>query len=150
MKALLKRFLLVPLILSQLFFLPGSVLIANAAENGTPGHIIPDCNQGVNSDGQFTNSSGVEDACDFEDLLQLVRNLIRFMALYLTAPALTIAIAYAGALLLFSGGGNEGKRKEAKDVFEKVILGLIAMVAAWFIVEAIYTGLGYGGFLQFS
>lgn len=150
MKKSLLSILFVPILILQLFAMPS---LALAADNGTPGHIIPDCNRGVVQSGehigQLANSQGEYDPCDFEDLIQLIRNIIRFIVLYLTAPALTIGFAYAGFLLLTSGG-NSGKRGQAKDMLGKVAMGLVAMIAAWFIIEAIYSGLGYGGFLQFS
>ncbi len=145
----LKNLLIVPMIFMQLFAMPS---LALAVDNGgSPGNIIPTCNQDIYGEGHtpISQIGQFEDPCDFEDFIQLIRNVIRFIVLYLTLPALVLAIAWAGFLILTSGG-NAGKRTEAKDVLLKVVMGLIFMIGAWFIVEMIYSGLGYGGFLQFT
>jgi len=129
--------------IAAIFFVLSPV-VSFAQTGGTPGNIIPDCNQTINeTTGQFDNP------CDFQDLLQLLRNIIRFVVFYLTLPALTLAIGYAGFLLVTSMG-DPGKRTNAKDILVSVAIGLFFMFAAWFIVEAIYSGLGYGGFLDFG
>ena len=139
------------MILMQFFVVPLSTLAVTVPADGSPGNIIPNCNQEVWGAGHTPVSEigHFKDACDFEDFLQLLRNVIRFIAMYLTAPAIVIAITYVGFLLMVSGA-DTGKRKEAKDVFLKVILGLVAIIGAWLIIETIYTSLGYGGFLQFN
>ena len=124
---------------------------AFAQAAGTPGNIIPSCNQDIypGTHPVISERGHFMEPCGFKHLLQLIRNVIRFIVLYLTGPALTVAIAYAGFLLLTSGG-DTGKRKDAKGIFGKVAMGLIFMIGSWFIIEAIYSGLGYGGFLQFT
>jgi hypothetical protein len=127
-----------------ILFFAVSPVVSFAQTGGTPGNIIPDCNQTINATtGQFDNP------CDFQDLLQLLRNIIRFVVFYLTLPALTIGIGYAGFLLLTSMG-DSGKRNNAKDILVSIAIGLFWMFTAWFVVEAIYSGLGYGGFLDFG
>jgi hypothetical protein len=133
-------------ILLQMIFVPLSAL---AQAPGTPGNIIPTCNNSVSPDGEFLNANQEVDACDFEDLLELLRNVIRFLSLFLLLPALTVVFLYAGVMLLLSAG-NPSKRQDAKRAIEYAVWGLLAMIGAWFIIEGIYTGLGYGGFLDFG
>src|SRR3989338_2016494 len=46
------------------------------------------------------------------------------------------AFAYAGILLLTSGG-SEGKKDEAKKIFTKVLIGYLWILGAWVIVYTI-------------
>jgi hypothetical protein len=144
MQTIIKKTILIPLIAMQMFFIPAVVFAAT---------IIPDCNQVIETSGdnkgQFIIENGVSTACNFGHFLELLSNLIRFIALNLTAPAIAVAIAYAGFLIMTSGG-DTGKRKEAKEIFVKVGLGLMFIIGAWVLVHALYSGLGYGGFLQFT
>jgi hypothetical protein len=140
MKNLIQKIFLIPLLALQLFVFPVS---ATAQVIVSPGNIIPDCNTAIDQNGHFT------DECNFGHFILLIRNLIGFVAAYLMAPAIAAAIAYSGFLFLASAANPE-KRKEAKGVLGKVILGVFFVLGAWFIVEAVYSGLGYSGFLQFN
>ncbi|MFT5360119.1 MAG: hypothetical protein ACI88L_000601 [Candidatus Paceibacteria bacterium] len=139
MKTIIKKTILIPLIAMQMFFIPAVVFAAT---------IIPDCNNVVIQAG-LPNAGQFVTACNFGHFLELLSNVIRFIALNLTAPAIAVAIAYAGFLIMTSGG-DTGKRKEAKEIFVKVGLGLMFIIGAWVLVHALYSGLGYGGFLQFT
>jgi hypothetical protein len=142
MKNLIQKTFLIPLLALQLFVFP---VPATAQVIVSPGNIIPDCNTAIDQEGHFVE--GTE--CNFGHFILLIRNLIGFVAAYLMAPAIAAAIAYSGFLFLASAANPE-KRKEAKGVLGKVILGVFFVLGAWFIVEAVYSGLGYSGFLQFN
>lgn len=73
--------------------------------------------------------------CDFNDLITLAQNLITDLIIISTFLA-AIAFAYAGFLLLTSGG-NEGRRKDAKTVFIKVLIGYLWILGAWLLVYTI-------------
>ncbi len=83
-----------------------------------------------------------EDMCTFEHVLQLIENIINFSLNYLFFPLFVIAIVYAGYLLMTSGD-NPGKRKQAKEIFINILIGLVVVLAAWLIVKLILVGLGY-------
>src|SRR3989344_5124827 len=73
--------------------------------------------------------------CTFAKLVELVQNLITAMVVISTFLA-AAAFAYAGILLLTSGG-SEGKKDEAKKIFTKVLIGYLWILGAWVIVYTI-------------
>jgi len=83
-----------------------------------------------------------EDPCTFEHVLQLIENVINFSLNYLFFPLFVIAVVYAGYLLMTSGD-NAGKRKQAKDIFVNILIGLFFVLASWLIIKLILVGLGY-------
>ncbi len=74
-------------------------------------------------------------ACTFNHLITLTQNLITDLIILSTLLA-TIAFAYAGLKLLTSGG-NESARKEATDIFLKVLKGYLWILGAWLLVYTI-------------
>ena len=84
------------------------------------------------------------DPCGFSHLILLVQNLITDLIVISTFLA-TAAFAYAGFLLLTSGGSESGKTK-AKDVFRKVLIGYLWILGAWVIVYTISRALLNTGF----
>jgi len=84
-----------------------------------------------------------EPACDFDQLVIMAGRIIRFLIIIGSSLG-AVAFAYAGWLYLTSGG-NPGKVTSAKDIFIKVVLGFIFMLAAWLIVSLILNTLGYQG-----
>ncbi|MFZ2072162.1 MAG: hypothetical protein WAV10_00550 [Minisyncoccia bacterium] len=83
-----------------------------------------------------------EGGCGFAELICLVNNFIQFILFRMAVPIAAIMFAYAGILLIFSGG-DTSKRSKAKSIFANVAIGLIIAIAAWLIVETILTLLGY-------
>ncbi len=75
--------------------------------------------------------------------MTLINRVINFLLFYSVILA-TISIAYAGFLML-SSGGNSSKVEEAKSIFTKVIFGFIFAFLAWVIVHFILTTLGVTG-----
>src|SRR3989344_4357409 len=74
-------------------------------------------------------------ACGFSDLVVLLQNLITNLVVISTFLA-TAAFAYAGFLLLTSGG-NESAKTKAKDIFLKVLKGYLWILGAWLLVYTI-------------
>jgi hypothetical protein len=52
--------------------------------------------------------------------------------------------AYAGLLLVLSGGASE-KRTKAKNVFTNVAIGLVLAAAAWLIIHTVLSIVGFDG-----
>ncbi|MSR87563.1 MAG: hypothetical protein EXS69_00075 [Candidatus Zambryskibacteria bacterium] len=73
--------------------------------------------------------------CDFAKLIELAKVLINDMVVLSTLLA-AMVFAYAGFLLLTSGG-NEGDKTKAKDMFFKVLKGYLWILAAWLVVYTI-------------
>ncbi|MDP2642127.1 MAG: hypothetical protein Q8P21_02465 [bacterium] len=74
-------------------------------------------------------------SCSFSDLIVLTQNLINNLIVISTLLA-TAAFAYAGFILLISGG-NESAKTKAKDIFFKVLKGYLWILAAWLLVYTI-------------
>ncbi|OHB08539.1 MAG: hypothetical protein A3I86_02715 [Candidatus Zambryskibacteria bacterium RIFCSPLOWO2_02_FULL_39_14] len=86
--------------------------------------------------------------CTLSDLVTLLQRLINALIIISTFLA-TIAFAYAGFLLLTSGG-NEGSKTKAKDIFIKVLMGYLWILGAWLIVYTISSVLLRPGFSLIS
>jgi len=82
--------------------------------------------------------------CEFGHLITLVKNLINAMIIFSTFFAVA-AFAYAGILLLTSGG-NEGAKTKAKEIFTKVLYGYLWILGAWLLVYTITSVLLTDGF----
>ena len=78
---------------------------------------------------------GVTEVCTFNHLIELTQNLITNLIIISTFLA-TAAFAYAGFLLLTSGGSESAKTR-AKEVFRKVLIGYLWILGAWLLVYTI-------------
>lgn len=78
---------------------------------------------------------GTTEPCTFGHLIELLQNLITDLVLLSTLLA-AMAFAYAGFKLLTSGG-SESSRKEATDIFVKVLKGYLWILGAWLLVYTI-------------
>jgi len=82
--------------------------------------------------------------CTFGHLILLLQNLITNLIIISTFLA-TAAFAYAGILLLTSGG-NEAAKNKAKEIFMKVLIGYLWILGAWLLVYTITRVLLYEGY----
>ncbi len=82
--------------------------------------------------------------CDFNAFMNLINNVIHFIFVYLAVPLCAIMFAYAGILLVTSGGSTEARGK-AKTIFTNSALGLIIAAAAFLIIRTLLSILGYDG-----
>ncbi len=82
--------------------------------------------------------------CDFNAFMILINKVVKFILFDMAIPISAIMFAYAGFLMVTSGGSSEAKTK-AKHIFTNVALGLIIAIAAWLIINVILTTLGYDG-----
>jgi hypothetical protein len=138
MKKFIKFVIIISIITSVISFTPG---ISFAQEGG----LVP-C--GKEKSPLVTNPDGSEsggeilDQCGFYDFLKLIDNVVDFMLFTLAVPIAAIMFAFAGFLMLFSGG-DSGKRTRAKNIFLNVALGLIFAAAAWLIISTLLSIAGY-------
>ncbi|MEX2013891.1 MAG: hypothetical protein WD896_00870 [Parcubacteria group bacterium] len=84
------------------------------------------------------------DPCTFANLIELAQNLISALIIISTFLA-TAVFAYAGFILLTSGGSETAKNK-AKDIFWKVLIGYLWILGAWLLVYTITSVLLKEGF----
>ena len=87
----------------------------------------------IDETGDFTK------ACQFSDLIVLVKNLITDLVILSTFAATAVFI-YIGVILLTSGG-NENAKTRAKEMFKKVVIGFLWILAAWLVVYTITNAL---------
>ncbi|OHA89877.1 MAG: hypothetical protein A2832_01930 [Candidatus Zambryskibacteria bacterium RIFCSPHIGHO2_01_FULL_44_22b] len=86
---------------------------------------------------EFIVCDGVTEVCTFSHLIELTQNLITNLIIISTFLA-TAAFAYAGFLLLTSGG-NESNKTKAKEMLGKVLKGYLWILVAWVLVYTITT-----------
>ncbi len=82
--------------------------------------------------------------CDFDHLMALINRVINFLLFVMAIPIAAIMFAYAGFMLVTSGG-ESGKRTKAKEIFTNVALGLIFAAAAWLIIHTLLLIVGWDG-----
>lgn len=76
--------------------------------------------------------------CDFNDLMQLLNNIIKYIIL-ISAPIAACVIAYAGFIIMTSGVSD--KISQAKAMIQKVVIGFVFILGAWIIVNTILLAL---------
>lgn len=134
------------LIFILLFGILFSPLLSLAADSGS---LVP-CGteryapgEKIKINGVDIDASGmVKNPCGFGDIMKMINKVIHFILFDMVVPIAAIMFAYAGFLLLTSGG-ETSKRQKAKKIFINVAIGFIIAVAAWLIVEFILKLLGY-------
>ena len=82
--------------------------------------------------------------CDFNAFMDLINKVIRFILFSLAIPIAAVMFAYAGFLMVTSGGSTEAKGR-AKNIFSNAVYGLVIAATAWLIVRTILSILGYDG-----
>lgn len=85
--------------------------------------------------GQPDSTTGVLDACDFGDFLQLIQTIIDFMVA-IAVPIAVILFTYAGVLYL-TDTGKEQNITKAKKIMADTVIGLLIVVSAWLVVRTV-------------
>ena len=98
--------------------------------------LVPDCNVVV--DGVMTKT------CSFEDVMALINTVITFVLFTLATPLFALILIYVGWLYISAGGSSENVSK-AKHILKNAVIGYVIALAAWLIVKAILTTLGFTG-----
>ncbi len=88
----------------------------------------------------FDKIFGLDDETD-----SLFNKLINFAVLKLAVPLTTIAIVYAGVIIV-SNPANSSKREEGKRVLYIAVWGLIITLAAYLIIKTIVNFLDSGAY----
>lgn len=76
-----------------------------------------------------------EEPCTFKLFLDLIKKVVDFL-IGLSAALATVVIVYAGIVLAISGG-NESKRSQATNLLTTAVIGLLIVLAAYLIVQAV-------------
>jgi type III secretory pathway component EscT len=77
-------------------------------------------------------------ACDFNFLLQMVNNIIKWMVM-ISAPVAAGIFAWAGFLYMTTGISDQ--KNKAKSMIVKVFIGFVVILAAWLIVSTVIDAL---------
>jgi Type IV secretion system pilin len=120
----------------MILFSPIFVHVATAAGSSSapPNTNLIVCNTSLNK-----SSGTFNDPCTFQSLVTLAQNLINFL-IYLSIPLAAVSFVWAGFKIM-TAAGNVSQVKQGKDIFVKVAIGLIFVLAAWLIVNVILTAL---------
>ena len=92
----------------------------------------------ANAEGVVTNP------CSFKDAMAMINGGINFLLTFMAIPIAAIMFAYAGFLMVTSGGSTESRGK-AKTIFANTALGLAFVAGAWIVVKTLLSILGYDG-----
>src|SRR3990167_8830772 len=74
--------------------------------------------------------------CDFNAFMNMINIVINYIFKYLAVPIAAIMFAYAGVLMVASGGSTESRGK-AKKIFTNAALGLIIAAISWVVIKTI-------------
>ncbi len=94
------------------------------------------------STGLVPCDGSVANPCGFKQIGDLINTVIGFIFKNIVLPLAAIMFAYAGFLLVTSGG-ETSKREEAKKIFTNVTIGLVIAAAAFLIVQTVLVIVGY-------
>jgi hypothetical protein len=119
-------------------------VILNNNNNTNTLHITTQLPQDLSTKGLGLTAACPKTGCGFNELLEMVNKVVKFVIFDLAIPIAAIMFTYAGIILLISGG-DPSKKTKAKEIFIGVVIGLVVAAAAWLIVETILKTLGYNG-----
>ncbi len=95
--------------------------------------ILVPCNEvAYNSGGQVVD-------CNFAKLIELFSNILRWLV-WISVPLATVMMVYGGFLMITSPT-EAGQRTHAKGIFMSAMIGMIAILAAYLIIDTILTEL---------
>lgn len=86
-------------------------------------------------DGIVTCGRGTSAPCDYNDVINLFNNIIKYIAVAAGIIA-TITFTVAGWNIL-THPDNPGERQKAKDMFRKTIIGIFFLLCGFLIVKLI-------------
>lgn len=131
-------------ILVSVFIFPISAgAVTNAVVNSVPvvSKLIYQCKQSVTINGV---SKDIYGNCSWADLIAATKNAVNYITV-LAIGFSVVVIAFIGFKILTSEG-SPGALKEAKEMAQKVVIGMFFIICAWAIVTLIATGLGVSSF----
>lgn len=78
---------------------------------------------------------GVNTKCDFDALVSIVDGIINWI-LSISVAVASLSFAYAGGMMLLFPT-DPGKRKDAKEIFKKTVVGLLIILSAWLVITSV-------------
>lgn len=118
-----KTFAVVLLLVVAVFFVSAGIATAQQLKPTDEGFQLVPCDGTPQS------------PCDYNAFIKGVRTLINFFIAF-AIPVSALAFAWAGFKYL-TAGGDSGEVKKAHEIFKKVMVGFIMVLAGWLIVQTI-------------
>ena len=112
-----------------LFLLLAPVLVLHAQVTSGTG-LVP-------CDGPRSVAGSDARTCNFQSLFKGLEEIIKWM-FFIAIPLSLVSFAYAGILFM---SGKEANISTGKEIFTKVIWGLVFMAGGWLLVHTIVGGL---------
>ena len=81
--------------------------------------------------------------CEWNELMELVNRVIKYVFFFLVLPIVAIMFAYAGIQMIFAGGGEA--MTKARNTFSNAVIGFLIALGAWLIINTILRILGFDG-----
>jgi hypothetical protein len=78
--------------------------------------------------------------CTICHVFELIKNIINFLVIYVTAPLAGLLFLWGGIMMITSGG-SEDKFKKGKTMFVNTVIGAVIVLASWAIVNTLITTL---------
>lgn len=119
-----------------------NAILAGPVEAITPSanQVIPDTNPVMPTYDGLIACGGVD--CDFNTFIETINRVINFLIVYIAFPVVAIVVAWAGLMLILSGG-NTSKKEYAKSIISKILIGFIIALLCWSIIKFILILMGY-------
>lgn len=114
--------------LSFLFLTTPFLVLAQTSTN--PTGLVP-------CDGPKSIAGSDARTCNFQALLRGINEIINWMFI-IAVPLSLVSFAYAGILFM---SGKEDNISQGKEIFSKVVWGVVIMAGAWLLVRTIVRGL---------
>jgi hypothetical protein len=74
--------------------------------------------------------------CTVCDIFKLIKNIINFLVIYVTAPVAGLLFLWSGIMMIMSGG-SEDKFKKGKTILVNTVIGAVIVLASWAIVNTL-------------
>jgi len=95
------------------------------------------CGVDLNADNVIKNIPGViKEECDFDSIIQLVNNIIKFLIFSVAVPLAAIGFMVMGAKMIIYSN-KESAKTEAKEGIWLIIKGFLIMLAAYVVIKTI-------------
>lgn len=107
----------------------------------TGGGVVPDCGKVVTSTGaDGKETATMTNPCTFDNLVELVNNVIKFLLFNIATPLIALILMYTGYLYL-TAGGSSSQTEKVRHILFNAVIGYVIALAAYLIVKTILSSL---------
>lgn len=134
-----------PLIFSTVIY--SNIMVVEASTTG--GGVVPDCGKVVTTTGpDGKDVTTMTNPCTFNNLVELVNNVIKFLLFSIATPLIALILMYTGYLYL-TAGGSSSQTEKVRHILFNAVVGYVVALAAWLIVKTIMSSLNVTGVQSF-